>query len=142
VSYTNFTQNVIRWCGSFSSETFLHIGFTGTELCVDPVNNVATVILANGRHPYFNSTGMIRWRPQINDGLYNLWVQSSTHAPGSSSPGAPPDSTQRTTIGIIVAASLCVVVIASVALVQWRKKKHASEQSLLEGGEVNYRNMN
>jgi serine-type D-Ala-D-Ala carboxypeptidase len=67
-----------RWCGTFGNRTFLHIGYTGTELCADPELGVLTVVLANGRYPYANSTGMIAYRPAINALLHDLYVSSTS----------------------------------------------------------------
>lgn len=63
------------WCGTFSKRTFLHIGFTGTELCADPDIGVLTVVLANGRYPEYNQDGMIAYRPAINQLLHDTYVQ-------------------------------------------------------------------
>ena len=63
-----------RWCGTFSNETFLHIGFTGTELCGDPVTGVTTVMLANGRYPDYTQDGMIWYRPAFNQLIHDLYV--------------------------------------------------------------------
>lgn len=63
-----------RWCGTFSDRTFLHIGFTGTELCADPEIGVLTVMLANGRYPDYNQDGMIAYRPAFNQLIHDLYV--------------------------------------------------------------------
>jgi serine-type D-Ala-D-Ala carboxypeptidase len=34
-------------CGALSQKTFMHIGYTGTCICIDPVDQVWTVILTN-----------------------------------------------------------------------------------------------
>eukprot|EP01034_Spumella_vulgaris_P043093 gene43093-53482_t len=34
-------------CGNMSPQTFMHIGYTGTCVCVDPVNKVWSVVLTN-----------------------------------------------------------------------------------------------
>jgi CubicO group peptidase (beta-lactamase class C family) len=34
-------------CGNMSNKTFMHIGFTGTCVCIDPVNELWSVILTN-----------------------------------------------------------------------------------------------
>lgn len=34
-----------------SSKTFTHLGYTGTEICVDPVNGMFTVLLDNRCYP-------------------------------------------------------------------------------------------
>ena len=65
-----------KWCGSFSKRTFLHIGYTGTELCGDPELGVATVVLANGRYPDYKVDGMIWYRPNFNTIIHDLYVSS------------------------------------------------------------------
>ena len=65
-----------RWCGSMSNEAFLHIGFTGTELCGDPVTGIATAILANGRYPDFDTDKMTWYRPVFNTLIHDLYVGS------------------------------------------------------------------
>lgn len=68
-----------RWCGTFGNKTFLHIGFTGTELCADPELGVLTVVLANGRYPDYHNDGMITYRPAINALLHDLYVSGTKH---------------------------------------------------------------
>lgn len=65
------------WCGTFSKKTFLHIGFTGTELCADPEIGVLTVVLANGRYPDYQQDGMIAYRPAINALLHDVYVSGN-----------------------------------------------------------------
>ncbi len=38
-------------CGPLSAKTFLHLGFTGTQICADPVSRVYTVLLTNRVYP-------------------------------------------------------------------------------------------
>lgn len=71
------------WCGTFSKKTFLHIGYTGTELCADPEIGVLTVVLANGRYPNYSQDGMIWYRPAYNTLIHDLYA-SSTPSPQSS----------------------------------------------------------
>ena len=61
-----------QWCGSLSKKTFFHIGFTGTQLCGDPVNKVFTVLLANGRYPNYHEDGMIPVRVSYNTLIQKL----------------------------------------------------------------------
>lgn len=68
-----------RWCGTMSNATFLHIGYTGTELCGDPQSGLATIVLANGRYPDFSQSGMIQYRP-----IFNTLVNDLYHGYGSS----------------------------------------------------------
>uniref|UniRef100_A0A6B2L5G7 Beta-lactamase-related domain-containing protein n=1 Tax=Arcella intermedia TaxID=1963864 RepID=A0A6B2L5G7_9EUKA len=38
-------------CGSLASETFMHLGYTGTMICADPVRKVLVVLLTNHVYP-------------------------------------------------------------------------------------------
>lgn len=38
-------------CGPLSSKTFLHVGYTGTQICADPEHGVYTVLLTNRVYP-------------------------------------------------------------------------------------------
>ena len=48
------TPNAKGWnlsCGTMSAATYLHTGYTGTEVCADPNNEVWTVLLTNRVYP-------------------------------------------------------------------------------------------
>jgi CubicO group peptidase (beta-lactamase class C family) len=56
-------------CGNLSKETFTHVGFTGTQLCGDPVNQIYTVLLTArvyGSPNTENSTGIHAVRKAFN----------------------------------------------------------------------------
>ncbi|MDP2434492.1 MAG: serine hydrolase domain-containing protein [archaeon] len=38
-------------CGTLSASTFMHIGYTGTEICMDPVRQIFTILLTNRIYP-------------------------------------------------------------------------------------------
>ena len=59
-------------CGNLSKATYFHIGFTGTQFCGDPTNNIMTVLLGNGRYPDFNVDGTIILRPEFNSLVLEL----------------------------------------------------------------------
>lgn len=59
----SYTMNTYRGCGNFSTLTFTHLGYTGTEVCVDPTRGVATVLLDN--RPFPDKTGGLG--PPIQD---------------------------------------------------------------------------
>jgi CubicO group peptidase (beta-lactamase class C family) len=61
-------------CGNMSPQTFLHIGYTGTQFCGDPVSGVFTVLLANGRYPNYLVDGMIEYRPVFGDLVQSVVV--------------------------------------------------------------------
>ena len=50
----SYVANTYRGCGNFSSQTFTHTGYTGTQICVDPNGprgGVVTVLLTNRVYP-------------------------------------------------------------------------------------------
>ena len=56
-------------CGNLSARTFTHVGFTGTQLCGDPANDVFTVLLTArvfGTPDTSNSTGIHAARKAFN----------------------------------------------------------------------------
>lgn len=38
-------------CGTLSASTFMHIGYTGTEVCMDPQRQIFTILLTNRVYP-------------------------------------------------------------------------------------------
>jgi serine-type D-Ala-D-Ala carboxypeptidase len=57
-------------CGTLSNTTFYFIGYTGTQVCLDPQRGLYTILLGNGRFPDFEVSGIANFRP-----LYNTMVQ-------------------------------------------------------------------
>ena len=47
----NYVANTYRGCGNLSSETFTHTGYTGTQICADPIHSLATVLFTNRVYP-------------------------------------------------------------------------------------------
>eukprot|EP00051_Salpingoeca_urceolata_P028974 m.488592 g.488592 ORF g.488592 m.488592 type:complete len:467 (-) comp25931_c0_seq1:75-1475(-) len=43
--------NTYRGCGNLSATTFTHTGYTGTQVCNDPVRGISTVLLTNRVYP-------------------------------------------------------------------------------------------
>ena len=67
-------------CGNLSKYTFTHVGFTGTQLCGDPVNDVFTVLLTArvyGSSNTENSTGIHAVRQQFNSEVVDALKQNS-----------------------------------------------------------------
>ncbi len=62
-----------------SDKTFGHLGFTGTCVWVDPVEDLVIIILANRTYPsmHNNKWGKMNARPKIQTAVYNAIVQSS-----------------------------------------------------------------
>ncbi|HAL57802.1 MAG TPA: beta-N-acetylglucosaminidase [Bacteroidetes bacterium] len=58
------------WAGSILSEkTFLHTGFTGTSVAVDPERNLIIVFLTNRVHPTRAGSKIFDVRPQVHDAV-------------------------------------------------------------------------
>lgn len=47
----DYTMNTYRGCSTLSPLTFMHTGFTGTEICIDPVLGVFTILFTNRVYP-------------------------------------------------------------------------------------------
>lgn len=54
----------------FSSQSFGHLGFTGTSIWIDPVCELEVVLLSNRVHPTRNNDGIRSFRPVIHDLVY------------------------------------------------------------------------
>lgn len=52
-----------------STKTFLHTGFTGTSVMVDPEKNLIIVFLTNRVHPTRANTKIVEVRPRVHDAL-------------------------------------------------------------------------
>ncbi|KAL0212130.1 hypothetical protein RCL1_005756 [Eukaryota sp. TZLM3-RCL] len=53
------TSNPDPWlCGSLSSATFNHSGYTGTSICIDPIRKLAVFLLTNRCYPGKTTPGM------------------------------------------------------------------------------------
>ena len=76
---TQSALDTYRGCGAMSDATYTHTGYTGTQLCVDPVNKIATVQLASRGYP--NKTAhfaeMQQARQALNTAVLNV-IQSAT----------------------------------------------------------------
>jgi len=56
----SYVANHYRGCGNLSQSTFTHTGYTGTEICCDPTNGVATVLLTNRVYPVADDASELR----------------------------------------------------------------------------------
>jgi beta-N-acetylhexosaminidase len=61
--------------GSFSgkytsTKTFLHTGFTGTSVVVDPEKKIIIIFLTNRVYPTRNTTKLFRVRPAVHDAVF------------------------------------------------------------------------
>jgi CubicO group peptidase (beta-lactamase class C family) len=59
-------------CGKLSSRTFLHLGYTGTQICADPVNEVYTLLLTNRVYPTGENIKIQDFRVEWNDAIVEL----------------------------------------------------------------------
>lgn len=53
-----------------SKKTFLHTGFTGTSVVVDPEKNIIIIFLTNRVYPSRNSSKIFRVRPAVHNAIY------------------------------------------------------------------------
>jgi CubicO group peptidase (beta-lactamase class C family) len=56
-------------CGKLSSKTFMHLGYTGTQVCGDPVNKVYTVLLTNRVYPTDQGSGIHDVRQEFHNAV-------------------------------------------------------------------------
>jgi len=77
----NYKMNTYRGCGNLSSSTWTHTGYTGTEICGDPVRRIVTILLTNRVYPDKTSTanGIHRARQNFNNAVRAV-VDSQTFA--------------------------------------------------------------
>lgn len=70
----NYVTNTYRGCGNFSNESFTHTGYTGTQLCADPVNDVMTVLLTNRVYPRADNESKAKihhYRQEFNNAVFD-----------------------------------------------------------------------
>lgn len=56
-------------CGNLSPKTFMHLGYTGTQVCCDPVNQVYTVLLTNRVYPTDQGKGIHTVRQDFHNAV-------------------------------------------------------------------------
>jgi beta-N-acetylhexosaminidase len=58
------------WAGTLmSNSTYLHTGFTGTSVAVDPERKLIVILLTNRVHPTRNNTKILELRPKLHDAV-------------------------------------------------------------------------
>lgn len=65
-------------CFRLSSSTYLHLGYTGTQICADPENEILTVLLTNRVYPTGSNTKIGKYRQLWNQEVakqFNLPTQ-------------------------------------------------------------------
>jgi len=68
-------------CGRLSAKTFMHIGYTGTEMCGDPVNGVVTILLTNRVYPSADNNKVGTYRRKFNDAVVEVLGLHGSSAP-------------------------------------------------------------
>lgn len=58
----------------FSTQSFGHLGYTGTSLWIDPLSELEVVLLSNRVHPTRKNEKIKQFRPQIHDLAYRTFV--------------------------------------------------------------------
>ena len=62
-------------CGNMTAVTYMHIGYTGTEVCIDPVREYYTVFLTNRVYPTYLNDRMNQARREFNDAVLAVMVK-------------------------------------------------------------------
>ncbi len=64
-------------CGGLSARTFMHTGYSGTEVCIDPVSRMFTVLLTNRVYPNDPKVSIAAARREFNTaalGAFANWT--------------------------------------------------------------------
>jgi len=66
-------------CGTLSPDTFMHIGYTGTEICMDPEREIFTILLTNRVYPddTHSSTSIHNLRYNFNTNVQKVFDSSN-----------------------------------------------------------------
>ncbi|KAL0251915.1 hypothetical protein GEMRC1_001127 [Eukaryota sp. GEM-RC1] len=79
VANSTFSSRALGWdtnypdgysCGTLAPETFMHLGYTGTMVCIDPTRDLALVLLTNRTYPNKDKTSVGKTRH-----LFSTFVQ-------------------------------------------------------------------
>lgn len=70
---TMASSQTFMYCGSLSSRTYGHLGYTGTEVCVDPDRKILTVLLTNRVYPDTANVKIEEFRITYNSLLQKIW---------------------------------------------------------------------
>ena len=60
-------------CGSLSKKTFLHLGFSGTQVCGDPERKLFTIFLTNRVYPDKNVNKIGKYRNEVNSEIQSVF---------------------------------------------------------------------
>jgi len=60
-------------CGNMSSITWMHVGFTGTELCGDPQRELITILLTNRVYPTATNRKIENLRRKFNSAVVGIF---------------------------------------------------------------------
>ena len=63
-------------CGNLSAKTFMHLGYTGTQVCGDPVNKVYTVLLTNRVYPTDQGPSIHNIRQDFHNAVASIVTKS------------------------------------------------------------------
>src|SRR5262249_27335224 len=62
----------------FSSESYGHLGYTGTSLWIDPVRQLSVVLLTNRTWPDCANKAITQVRPRVHDALVEALMHLSS----------------------------------------------------------------
>lgn len=58
-------------CGNMSKRTYTHVGYTGTQVCADPVSGIYTLLLTNRVYPDDSDHRIVHVRKMFNNAVLN-----------------------------------------------------------------------
>ncbi|KNC49372.1 beta-lactamase [Thecamonas trahens ATCC 50062] len=84
----NYQANTIRSCANLSSDTYLHLGYTGTQICNDPQREIFTFLFTNRVYPTALNIKIRQVRQLFNNAVVAAW--DAVHPPPPSASGPRP----------------------------------------------------
>lgn len=69
---TMMTGDLPGWCGTLSRSTYLHLGYSGTEVCLDPVRKLYTIFFTNRSYPEKENFNVSKYRRLLNSKVQEI----------------------------------------------------------------------
>lgn len=70
---TMMTAELPGLCGTLSRETIMHTGYSGTEVCLDPIRKLYTIFFTNRCYPVKENTQISKYRRQLNSKIQEIY---------------------------------------------------------------------
>jgi len=119
---TMMTAELPGLCGTLSRETIMHTGFSGTEVCLDPIRKVYTIILTNRVYPNKDNTLISKYRRQLNSKIQEIYDVMSNKS----------RIVEYVVIGIVGLALLVMIVSATTLGVVIYLRRRQQYQPIIE----------